>query len=188
MHDGGINWWGIGSHYAEAPALGWYIVTFAAFVGVLIYYGRGPLSQYLAERAKNVRDAIEEGAKERDDAIRFNSAQEKRLSTLALDIKAEFANLQGEGLREKAELEAEGRAQAELISHYAKETVALELRQAERALRRDVARMVIAELKQHLHETRVTPAMDDALADRLLAEMERKTWPGSAKTEVKNHA
>jgi F0F1-type ATP synthase membrane subunit b/b' len=192
MHSDGINWWGVGSQYAENPALGWYIITFVTFIGVLIYYARGPLSQYLADRAQGVRDAIEEGAKARDEAIRFNSAQEKRLSTLATDIKSEFALLQAEGLREKAELEAEGKKQAELIRHYAKETVAMELRQAERALRRDIARMVVAELKETMHSAKVTPTMDAALSERLLTEIDRRAWPNSGGvrtgTGVKNHA
>ena len=37
------NWWGIGSQYAESPALGLLSITFVAFLAVLVVAMRKPI-------------------------------------------------------------------------------------------------------------------------------------------------
>ena len=156
------NWWGVGSDYAEAPALGLLSITFLAFLAVLVVALKKPLAVYLENRADTVRKAI-------DEAKRAKDAAEAR----AKDAEAKLAALGGEVLRLKADFEAQGRAEAERlekaahdaaarIAKDAEDTITAETQRAQLVLRQEAARLAL-----ELAEERIRGALTDADEVRL---------------------
>lgn len=137
------NWWGIGSEYAESPALGLLSITFVAFLAVLVIALKKPLAIYLENRADTVRKAIEE-------AKRAKEAAEAR----AREAEAKLAALDGEVRRLKSDFEAQGKAEAERleklaqdaaarIAKDAEDTIAAEAQRAQLLLQQEAARLAL---------------------------------------------
>ncbi len=156
------NLWGVGSQYAETPALGLLSITFLAFLAVLIVALKKPLAIFLENRADTVRKAIEEAKRAKD-------AAEAR----AKDAEAKLAALGGEVLRLKADFEAQGKAEAERLERLAhdaaariakdaEDTIAAEAQRAQLTLRQEAARLAL-----ELAEERIRGAVGDADEARL---------------------
>jgi F-type H+-transporting ATPase subunit b len=55
-----INWWGWDDH---APPVGWFIVDFIIFIGLLVYFTKRPVAESLKERSVGIRLSIENAEK-----------------------------------------------------------------------------------------------------------------------------
>lgn len=84
----GINWWHFGAAYKDAPALGWLSLTFLLFIALLLKAISKPLGLYLETRSKDIRKAIEEGARIKKESEEQLASYEARLSSLSDEIEA----------------------------------------------------------------------------------------------------
>lgn len=161
MHEvsGAINWWGLGSAYREAPALGWYILTFAIFVAGLISFIRKPLSLYLEARSMDIRKAIEEAKKAKEAADLQLREYEKRLLKLDDEIVQMRADFKTQGEIEKARLKESAEKMALLIAKETEETLLTEMRQAAAALQKQAVEEIVGLARQRL-ESKMTEEMD----------------------------
>jgi F-type H+-transporting ATPase subunit b len=166
------NWWGIGPEHAEAPALGFVMITFAVFVAGLFFALKNKVAVLLENRADFVKKAIEEAQRARD-------AAEAR----AREAEHKLQSLEGEMQRLKGDFEQQGKAELERIEKLAQETaariardaddtIAAEVERAQRALRAEAARLAL-ELAEGKIKAALSAGDDARLQQTLIANLEQ---------------
>jgi F-type H+-transporting ATPase subunit b len=164
----GINWWGVGQQYTEAPALGLLSITFVIFVAGLVWFVRPKLMTYLENRSDAVKKAI-------DEAKRAKEAAEAR----AKDAEMRLQNLEQETAKMRADFESQGKAEAERLEKLAQETAARIARDAEETIgaeadrARAALRAEAAKLALEMAEERIKAALngnDDARLQKALVD------------------
>lgn len=146
-----LNWWGIGEAYKESPAIGWTLVTFGIFAGLLFKFVKKPAAVYLQERSDHIKTAIEEAQVAKHDAALKLQQYERRLLDLDSEIskmKSEFAH---QGELERARLQEEAEKIAELIRKESEETLKAEVVKALIKLKQEIAQKILAKAAEHLH-------------------------------------
>ncbi len=136
-----INWWQMGSEFADRPAFGWYSLTFLMFVIILFYAVRKPLMLYLEARSKDIRTAIEEAKRAKADADQKLKEYDGRLAGLDQELEKMRADFAKQGELEKAELLKAAEKLAEQIGKDAEEQISAELRQAKNQLRAEAVEL-----------------------------------------------
>jgi F-type H+-transporting ATPase subunit b len=128
-------------------------VNFAILAGVLGYFLRKPLSSFLKERSELLRKSIEDAAKARGDAAEKLAAVETRLSGLSAEVA-----------RMNARMDAEAKAEAELIQKtYAAEIAGIraqaeftgqqEVKKAREELRREASELATRAAEELVRKT-----------------------------------
>jgi F-type H+-transporting ATPase subunit b len=128
-------------------------VNFAILAGVLGYFLRKPLSSFLKERSELLRKSIEDAAKARGDAAEKLAAVETRLSGLSAEVA-----------RMNARMDAEAKAEAELIQKtYAAEIAGIraqaeftgqqEVKKAREELRREASDLAARAAEELVRKT-----------------------------------
>jgi F0F1-type ATP synthase membrane subunit b/b' len=146
-----INWWEFGNKHA--PALGWTYITFFVFVGLIIYLVRKPLQIYLEARAFDIKRAIEEAKKAKEDALSRMAQYEAKLSALDAEIESMKNEFILRGQQEKAAFEKAAAHLSEQITKEAEENLVSEVRHALLSLKSDMADAVIASARAQLDES-----------------------------------
>lgn len=153
MHNEAINWWGIGGAYKDAPALGWYLLTFAIFLMALIYFIRKPLMLFLETRALDIERAIEEAKIAKAQAEKRVVEYEQRLKALDGEIEKLKADFLKQGEQEKAAFEKTAADLSAQIAKEAEENLVAEVRRALFSLKSDMADAIIASARSQLEKT-----------------------------------
>lgn len=153
MHESAINWWGIGSAYSNAPALGWYLLTFGIFVAAVVYFVRRPLLLYLETRALDIERAIEEAKKAKEQAEHRVAEYEARLKALDGEIEKLKAEFLKQGEQEKAAFEKSAAQLASQIAKEAEDNLASEVRRALFSLKSDMADAIVASARRQLEDS-----------------------------------
>lgn len=156
-----INWWGLGSQYADNPAVGWYTITFVLFVFGLIHYTRRPLGLYLEARSREISQAINEAKRAKEDALAQLAVSEQQLK----DLDSEVAAMRGEFLAQgEAEKKRLARETAQLTARISAETAATiraETTRMSAELRAELSSAIIERARQKISNGE--PSMEDAL-------------------------
>ncbi len=152
---------------------GFYIIDFLAFMGILIYFAKGPAASFLAKRRAEI---VEEMARASD----LRAEAELRLAryeSLLADLEGEIARLQDEfradGERERERILAAGEEQAERIRHETAATIARETAQLSKDLEHDVAARAL-ELADQLVRERMNAETQRTLVKSFIEELESK--------------
>jgi F-type H+-transporting ATPase subunit b len=146
-------------------------VNFAILAGVLGYFLRKPLSAFLSERSELLRKSIEDAAKARGEAAEKLAAVESRLSGLS-----------GEIAQMNARMDAEARAEAELLRKtYAAEIAGIraqaefagqqELKKAREELRREASELATRAAEELVRKT-LTPEDQERLVRENIQKIE----------------
>lgn len=155
MHDvhSTFNWWGLGSQYADNPAFGWYLITFAIFVGGLVYAIRRPLMLYLEVRSKEIGQAIFDAKIAKEKAEKQLFELQERLTSLDSEMQKIKAEFERQGQFEKADAERRAKLLSEAIARDAEEVIVAELARAKRALQVETARISVQMATETLKAT-----------------------------------
>lgn len=152
----------------------WQAVNLIIILGVLVYFGRGPIRAYFASRHATIKNELTEAAELLDRAEHRNAELQRRL----VDLNSELEGIR-EAAHRRAEDEAEkiladARASAERIRSDAQAAVAQELRRAQSKLREEAANLAMDLAAQKLEQN-----VGDADRDRLMDEFITRVEPGS---------
>ena len=146
MHS--INWWDFGNK--EAPALGWYLITFAVFIALVVHFVRRPLRVYLETRASDIKRAIDEAKRTKEEALAKMAEYETKLAMLDADIQRIKSEYESRGEREKAEFEKAAMHLSAQITKEAEDNLVSEVRHAVLTLKNDMAQAVVASARSQL--------------------------------------
>ena len=149
-----------------APLL-WQVVNLALLLGVVVYFGRKPVREYLAQRRESVQNNLESSARLLAEA-EANLAQWKERAD---KLEAELAEIRDTSRRlaedERAEILAQARATAERIRRDADAAVDQELHRARAELAAEASELAITLAARILRE-RVTDEDQQRLFDEFV--------------------
>lgn len=166
-----LNWWGLGSAYQNNPAMGWMLVTFSIFLFATYRFIRRPLADYLQARSDAIRNAIQEGARAREEAESKLKLYENRLLQLDAEIakmKADFAH---QGELEKARLKIEAEQIAGQMLKESEQSMKAEVSRALHDLKKEVADKILASAHQKMP---LGSLMDSKLVTRFSGELKEQ--------------
>ena len=129
------------------------LVNFAILVGVLVYFLRAPIAQYLARRSTEIRSDLVKAADTRAAAAAQLAAIEKRLKALPGEIEALKRRGAEEIAAEEARIREAAAADRAHLLEQARREIDLQLRAAERELIRRAADLTIGLASDRIKRT-----------------------------------
>lgn len=128
-----INWW---TWESERLPIGWFLIDFFVFAGLILYYTWGPLKAALAERHATIKRAVAQAAAAQAKARDAHQAIRQRMATLEQELSALAAASQRDGEAERAQLEAQANAYADRLAAEGASQADESVRRAQQRLRR----------------------------------------------------
>lgn len=156
---------------------GFYILDFAVFLGIIIYFGRKPIAAMLDSRYKNVVAEIEEARALRESAQAKFDEYKARLEHLEEELAAMLTDVRKGTRAEVEKILSDARATTERIT--AEE--AARLSQESKRIREELATHAAAtalQLAEAELENKLTAEVQQRLVQRTLAELEASASQG----------
>jgi len=146
--------------------------NFLVLAGVLVYYLRAPIANYLSRRSFEIRGDLAKAAETRQAASAELSAIEQKMKALPGEIES----LKSRGAREVASEEARIRAAAEnereRLLEQARREIDLQVKAAERDLIKRAAELSVGLAAERIRQT-ITDTDQARLVDRYLADVSK---------------
>lgn len=161
-----------GEAHGDAGFPIWEVVNFAILVGVLVYFGRGPLRGLFAARHAQITGDIKSASELLSQAEHRNSEWQRRLADLDRELDEIRANSRRRAEEERERILAEAADAAERIRRDAVASVEQELRRAQAELRQEAANLSI-ELAADILSREVGAGDRDRLMDEFIARVEQ---------------
>lgn len=168
-----------GEHGAEAEhggghaeAGGWFDVfakafNFAILVGILTYYLRRPIANYLVDRSQQIRHALVEAAATREQASSELATIQSRLATLPAELEALKARGAEEVRAEEVRIRALAASERERLLAQTRRDIDQQYRLKRRELMQETAEQAAAIARARI-ERDMTAADQTRLIDRYL--------------------
>ncbi len=134
---------------------GWILklANMALFVGILVYFVRGPVKKAFADRAETIRRANEEARERRQRADQMAGEIQARLSAIEAEVRAIHERAVAEGERQKRELMAAAEAESQKILGVARTEVDNRLKHARNELTAFAAQLAADRAEEILRTT-----------------------------------
>jgi len=155
----------------------WQGVNLALVLGIIVYFGRGPISDYFASRRDGIKTELSEAAGLLKQAEQRNAELQRRLVDLSSEVEDIRENAGRRAEEEAERILAEASAAAERIRNDAKAAVDQELRRAKDALHDEAANLAL-----EIAARKLTENVGDGDRDRLMDEFITRVEPSSGNT------
>jgi len=150
--------------------MGWPVANFIIFVGVIYYFGNGPLKEYLATRSATIRKDLVEAAE-------LKAAATAQLATLEQKLQAlpgELATLRTRGaediVAEEKRIAAAAEADRERLLDQTRREIDLQVRLAKKDILEHAADLSV-QLATERIKKETTPADQDRLVENYLKQV-----------------
>ena len=153
-----------------APTIGWKIVNFLLFFGLLAYLLTRPLQHFFASRREGIAKELEEAERLKVEAVRLTAETEQRVAGLEAEIAALRQRLRQEGEREREALKLQGEAEATRLSAQVQQEADRRVAAARSELAREAAETA-AEIARELLAKELTQEDRDRIFSRTLARL-----------------
>jgi F-type H+-transporting ATPase subunit b len=148
------------------------LVNFAILVGVLFYYLRGPIINYLARRSTEIRAELVRAAETRAAAAADLLAIERKMQALPADIDTLKARGAAEIAAEESRIRQVAETERQRLLDQARREIDLQVRVAERDLTRRAAELTVGLASDRIKRA-ITDEDQQRLVDRYLALMQK---------------
>lgn len=148
------------------------LVNFGILVGVLVYFLRAPIANYLARRSTEIRRDLIKAAERREGAAAELASIERRMQALPGEIEALKARGAEEIAAEEARLRQSADAERERLLEQARREIELQLRAAERDLVKRAAELTVGLASDRIKRT-ITEEDQKRLVDQYLAQIQK---------------
>jgi len=172
-----INWWGLGSQYSENPAMGWLLITFVIFVWILATLIKKPLGLYLETRSKDIKHAIEEGQKAKEESEQKLRLYEEKLNSLDHEIAKMKASFLEQAQAERALKEKMTKNTGDRILKDIDDTIKANLERAKNKLAEEVISGALAKAQTAILESHL-PEVDNYLKSSLVEDIKSSKQKG----------
>lgn len=159
----------------------WQGVNLAIIVGVIIYFGRGPISEFFKGRRDGIQTELSDAAELLTKAEQRNAELQRRLVDLSSEVDGIRASATQRAGEEAERIISDARATAERIRTDAQAAVEQELRRAQSELREEAANLAL-----DLAATKLSDNVSEGDRDRLMDEFITRVEPGTANAEGAN--
>jgi F-type H+-transporting ATPase subunit b len=146
------------------------LFNFAVLVGILVYFLRRPIANYLVDRSQQIRHALVEAKTMRDQASADLAKIEARLGELPGELEALKARGANEVKAEQARIKTLAAAERERVLAQTRREIDQQYRLARRALLQETAEQAAAVARTRI-ERDITPADQTRLIDRYLQQV-----------------
>lgn len=163
-------------HGNEAMTLFWQGLNLAILIGVIVYFGRGPIREFMADRRTNIEDGIATAQQELDAAERRLAECNQRVDALGAEIEDIKHSVRAQAETERDRLIGDAQAAADRIRRDALLAVEQERRRARGDLRNEAAEMAVR-LAADLLQRQVGDADRARLVDEFVASIESAPSP-----------
>ena len=147
--------------------MGWPIANFIIFVGVIYYFGNGPLKEYLATRSASIRKDLVEAAALKASATAQLATIEQRLQALPGELSALRARGADEIVAEEKRIAVAADADRERLLEQTRREIDLQVRLAKKEILEHAAGLSIQLATERIKQE-TTPADQDRLVERYL--------------------
>ncbi|MEC9465836.1 MAG: ATP synthase F0 subunit B [Myxococcota bacterium] len=157
-----VNWWTWDNH--KLP-VGWFILDFILFIGLLRHFIRKPLKASLENRQATIKAEIEGAAKAHDAAKADHDALQNKLANVDAETSALLERSKADGQLEHDKMVADAQAYSERLKSDSKRIVEQETLQASSRLHSYAVTAALTEA-----ESRLRGSLNEADQARLLEE------------------
>jgi F-type H+-transporting ATPase subunit b len=160
--------------YLWIPTIGWKIINFLFFFGVLAYLLSRPLQHLFTSRREGIAKELEEAERLKIEATRLTTETEQRVAGLEAEIAGLRERLRLEGERERDALQRQGETEAARLIAQVQQEADRRVAVARTELAREAAQTA-AEVARELLAKELTQEDRDRIFLRTVA---RLTGPG----------
>lgn len=150
----------------------WQVVNFAILVGVLVYFARKPLRDYLRARTESIQKSIEEARQAREIAEKALAEVQARVNAKDKEIAEIIAMAEKSGQKEKEALIQEGERLAQKLLEQARTNIDFELKQAREAIKAEAVELAM-ELAEKKIEGKLSEEEQKKLFEEALDRLEK---------------
>ena len=163
-----VNWWTWDTH--KLP-LGWFMVDFVLFAGLLHHFVRKPLKTNLENRQATIKTEIEEAAKAHDSAKAEHDALQNKLANVDAETSALLERSKADGQLEQDKMVDDAKAYSERLKTDSKRIVEQETIQASSRLHGYAVTQALTEAEERLRSS-LTAADQARLLEEAITELE----------------
>jgi F-type H+-transporting ATPase subunit b len=156
---------------AHGGHLVWHLINLALVIGVIGYFARGPIRNFLAARRVDIEAGIESARRELAEAEQRLAECNQRIASLDREVEGIRDTVRAQAENERERLLADARSVAERIRRDAQLAVEQEARSARAALRDEAAEMAVR-LAGDLLKRQVTDTDRSRLVDEFVERVE----------------
>tara|TARA_Y100000589_G_scaffold250802_1_gene238934 strand:+ start:1303 stop:1926 length:624 start_codon:yes stop_codon:yes gene_type:complete len=171
-----INWW---DWDAKKLPVGWFIVDFVIFVGLLIHFVKKPLAAAFENRHKAIKKTIEDNEKAHADARQAHDEFQSKLANVDAEGNALIERSKADGALERDKMIEDATAYSERIKVDSKAIVDQEYTQARVRLQAFTALAALGDAEERL-KANITDGDQTRLLEEAIAELETASSAGGA--------
>jgi F-type H+-transporting ATPase subunit b len=161
------------AHGGEWKEWLWKILNFAILVGVLVWFAKKPLQEFLRKRTELIEKTLQEAKEARELAQKALAEVEERLKLKDREIEEIIVHAKQSANREKELLVQQGEQMKEKILEQAKSNIDYEVRLAKDSIKAEAVEIAL-ELAEKKLKGKLTTEEQIRLIEESLARMETK--------------
>jgi F-type H+-transporting ATPase subunit b len=154
--------------------MGWPVANFIIFVGVIYYFGNGPMKEYLASRSATIRKDLVEAAEIKAAATAQLAAVEQKLQALPGELTALRTRGADEIVSEEKRISAAAEAERERLLEQTRREIDLQVRLAKKDILEHAADLSVQLAGERLKKE-ITPADQARLVDQYLTQVKDRS-------------
>lgn len=163
-----INWF---EWRPDAPPVGWFIIDFIVFVGLLVHFTRKPIKAAFLQRHVRIKQALEEAQEAHDGAVARYENYKSKLANVEDEAGQFVERGREDGATERDRVLAAGRGYAERLRTDSVTIVEQEYKAAVLRLQRGAARNVLRATEVML-KSEITDADRKRLIEEAISQLE----------------
>jgi len=154
--------------------MGWPVANFIIFVGVIYYFGNGPMKEYLATRSASIRKDLVEAAEIKAAATAQLAAVEQKLQALPGELAALRTRGADEIVSEEKRIATAAEAERERLLEQTRREIDLQVRLAKKDILEHAADLSVQLATERLKKE-ITPADQARLVDQYLTQVKDRS-------------
>ncbi len=171
-----INWWKWDAH--KLP-LGWFIVDFVIFAGLLVHFVKKPMAAAFENRHKTIKKTIEDNEKAHADARQSHDEFQSKLANVDAEGNALIERSKSDGALERDKMIEDAQAYSERIKGDSGAIIDQEYTQASVRLQAFAALGALRDAEERL-KANITDGDQSRLLEEAIAELETSASAGGA--------
>ena len=153
---------------------GFYLIDFAVFVGIIVYFGRKPIAAALDQRYKNVATDIEEARELHEQAKAKYDEYALRLDRLEDELAKVIDEVRAGTEKERTRILGDAEREVDRIKSDARARLSQETKKIRQELATHAANFALELAQAQIHERLAQPGAQLALIDRSLSELDER--------------
>ena len=162
---GGFDWMYVAQH----------TINLAILIGVLVYFAKDPVREFLKERRKNLGRELDEAQKTIEEAKERHKEYNEKLNNLESEIASLKESIHKQGEAEKKEILEHASATAEAIMKESRDNMKLEANKIKKQLQKDIIESSLQQAEETIKKHLTEQESHDSV-DQFVRKVEEEKW------------